>query len=177
MSNYKSICELLGVTQEELAMLLKVSRSQLSMYELGKRDLPVRAKLKMAAILSYTQMNKEKDGIDRFKNQEIEKRKIIEELLFLNKRKKLSLEKKLNALAKKLQTNQAAMRLVDYLKTENNNTEGLEVEIRNIIEQKIKRQNEKPLLQTHFKLQLQLEALQEAEKYFETAIKTLSAEI
>lgn len=48
-----NIREQLGVTQEELALLLKVTRSQLSMYELGKRDLPIAAKKQLAELLLY----------------------------------------------------------------------------------------------------------------------------
>ena len=39
------IKNLLGIKQEDLAMILGVSRGQLSMYIIGKRNLPIEAKL------------------------------------------------------------------------------------------------------------------------------------
>lgn len=53
MQKRTTIREQLGVTQEELALLLKVTRSQLAMYELGKRDLPVAAKKQLSELLLY----------------------------------------------------------------------------------------------------------------------------
>ena len=55
MENKKSIRSLLGFKQEELALLLKVSRSQLSLYELGKRSLPLHAMEKLALLVSQLQ--------------------------------------------------------------------------------------------------------------------------
>ncbi len=43
MKKDHAISTYLGITQLELAMLLGVSRSQFSMFELGKRDLPLHA--------------------------------------------------------------------------------------------------------------------------------------
>lgn len=53
MKNQTSITSMLGVTQSEMARLLNVSRSLFSLYELGKRDLPLGAKQKLAELLSH----------------------------------------------------------------------------------------------------------------------------
>ena len=50
MEKTDNIRSLLGLSQENLALLLKVSRSQIAMYELGKRNLPVHA-MEMLAIM------------------------------------------------------------------------------------------------------------------------------
>jgi transcriptional regulator with XRE-family HTH domain len=47
------IRELLGMKQEEIALLLEITRSQWAMYETGKRDLPTAAKLKLAEMLAF----------------------------------------------------------------------------------------------------------------------------
>ena len=49
---------ILGMTQEELANMLGVTRSQLSMCELGKRDVSLAAKEKLAEVLTHLQTNK-----------------------------------------------------------------------------------------------------------------------
>lgn len=43
MKKTATITHLLGISQQYMAMLLKVICSQWSMYELGKRDLPPRS--------------------------------------------------------------------------------------------------------------------------------------
>ena len=53
MKKNVTITALLGVTQRDMAVLLNVSRTQWSMYELGKRDLPLAAQQLLAAMLAY----------------------------------------------------------------------------------------------------------------------------
>lgn len=50
-----NIRELLGVSQEEMAALLKINRAQWSMFESGKRDLPAEAKIQFAEMIAYVQ--------------------------------------------------------------------------------------------------------------------------
>jgi hypothetical protein len=61
------------------------------LYELGKRDLPVGAKLKLTDLLKQTQNNKDtttaKKTESNKKAEEQHKKKIVEDLLFLNQRK------------------------------------------------------------------------------------------
>ncbi|MBS7786620.1 hypothetical protein KIH23_04870 [Flavobacterium sp. CYK-55] len=46
---------MLGLTQQEIAMLLGVSRSQWAMHELGQRDLPLEAQQLLAEMLTALQ--------------------------------------------------------------------------------------------------------------------------
>ena len=48
---------ILGMTQENLAQILQVSRSQISMFELGKRSLPLAATKKLAQMFTYLKDN------------------------------------------------------------------------------------------------------------------------
>ncbi len=93
MHNHENIRSVLGLTQDELATLLAVTRSQLSMYELGKRDLPAFAKLKLSELLVNTQNRNLK--VTNFITKEDEK-KTINEFIFLNQREFQNLEKKNN---------------------------------------------------------------------------------
>jgi transcriptional regulator with XRE-family HTH domain len=55
MKKEPTLTTLLGITQQQAAMLLGVSRSQWSMFELGKRDLPLPAKQLLAEMLAHVQ--------------------------------------------------------------------------------------------------------------------------
>jgi transcriptional regulator with XRE-family HTH domain len=102
MQNNETIRSILGLKQDELAALLSVTRSQLSMYELGKRDLPVDVKRKLAELLT----NAHKKNLKKNKINDITKddqQKIIKEFLFLTQREILNLEKKIIRLDKKIE--------------------------------------------------------------------------
>src|SRR5688572_10966923 len=58
MKNTTTIKNLLGLTQEETAMLLGVTRGQWSMYDAGKRSLPSEAIKKLAVLLSHLKNSK-----------------------------------------------------------------------------------------------------------------------
>lgn len=49
--------EKLGITQEDLAVLLGDSRSYLALFELGKRSLPEESKQKLAALINKSNEN------------------------------------------------------------------------------------------------------------------------
>lgn len=77
MKKIEKIRDQFGLTQNDLALLLRVTRSQLSMYELGKRDLPIAAKEQLAQMLGYLQKNpfRVKPNKALLKEQEEQKRK------------------------------------------------------------------------------------------------------
>jgi transcriptional regulator with XRE-family HTH domain len=49
----ETIRAMLGLTQQEMAMLLNVSRGQWSMYESNRRNLPLAASLRLGEIITY----------------------------------------------------------------------------------------------------------------------------
>ncbi|SCX84290.1 helix-turn-helix domain-containing protein [Flavobacterium caeni] len=55
MKKQNALRNLLGITQQEMAVLLNVNRSQWSMYEGGNRDLPAHAAQLLTEILMHTQ--------------------------------------------------------------------------------------------------------------------------
>lgn len=114
----KSISKALGLTQEELAFLLGVTRSQLSMYQLGKRNLPPEAKLKLSELLqAVTNTNTSKQNkIALEKNPTTTK--WIAELLLVNQQKQLATEKRLQQLQRKIEKEKVATQLMNFLKRE-----------------------------------------------------------
>ena len=125
MKKTNSIRQQLGVTQENLALLLKVSRSQLSMYELGKRDLPVEAKKQLAEMLQHAQKNSSKHtkSVTAEKKRIMLREKEIKRLLASNQYKTLLVERKIKALEKKNQSNNNALDVVTFLEKQEKNKE------------------------------------------------------
>lgn len=117
MKNNNTIRALLGITQEDLALLLKVTRSQLAMFETGKCDLPVAAKLQLAEMLQYVQEIKSQgvQNLPLLKKQEEQKKKVVAKLVLINQHKQLILEKKMKSLVKKNEVRLAKISLTGFL--------------------------------------------------------------
>ncbi len=109
MKNQTAISSLLGLTQHETAMLLGVSRSLLSLYELGKRDLPLRATLLLAEILQHVNTPQAKPVAFRANPEH------LGQLLRENEFQRLRLERKMAKAARKLLAQQRRLRLAEFL--------------------------------------------------------------
>jgi transcriptional regulator with XRE-family HTH domain len=106
----------LGISQEEAAMLLGVSRSQFSLFELGKRSLPTNAMVTYVEMWTYVQEQvKKKEGEDAHTVLDKEKVKMfIETELAETQYKQKFLQKKILATKAKFNKAQAALHLVEY---------------------------------------------------------------
>ena len=115
MSKTKNIRTHLGITQQQLAMLLGVSRSTLSLYELGKRNLPIEAKIKLTQLLEQSQS---RDLINKvsFDHLSKDKKLMIEKFIQNNQIGLYQLQKKLVLLQKKKIKNEAHLNLINHLK-------------------------------------------------------------
>jgi transcriptional regulator with XRE-family HTH domain len=58
MKNQTSLKNILGLTQEEAAMYFGVSKGHWSMFVIGKRDLPLKATIKLTAVLQHLKAEK-----------------------------------------------------------------------------------------------------------------------
>ena len=108
---------LLGLTQQEIAMILNVGRSQYSHHEARKRDLPGTASLRLAEMILYmtspeakefSYVNKVEDDV-AYTNQVLGKR--LEEKEF----RLLALNRKINAIEEKLEKHKKAVELMGFL--------------------------------------------------------------
>jgi transcriptional regulator with XRE-family HTH domain len=116
MRKGKTISKLLGIKQEELAVFLKVNKSQLAMFETGKRDLPIAAMQQLAPMLQFVQEESLKSGsAEILKSQTEQKKKVLEQLLKENQYKQKLLERKLEIAENKYQANKTAMELMRFL--------------------------------------------------------------
>jgi transcriptional regulator with XRE-family HTH domain len=110
MRKGKPTCKELGLKQEELAVLLNISKGQLAMFETGKRDLPIAAMQKLAPMLQFVQEESLKSGsAEVMKFQAADKKKVLAHLLKENQYKQKLLERKLEIAEKKFQSNCTAM--------------------------------------------------------------------
>ena len=65
MRKRENIRDAFGISQEELAIVLKITRSQLAMFETGKRELPSTAIIQLAEMLRYLQEDASKSRGDQ----------------------------------------------------------------------------------------------------------------
>lgn len=139
----------LGITQEQMAEILGISMSLLSMYELGKRDLPTHALVKLATLSNHVSdaMNKRKDaGTDKKVLQKASVT-IIEEMLAKHELKKKLLERKLKTMIVNEQKAFAAMQVAIY--EQENNKEARKNELEHLLSQ-----SEKKLARNNWQEQL-----------------------
>jgi transcriptional regulator with XRE-family HTH domain len=97
----------LSLTQQQMATLLGVNRSQYSMYESGKRDLPLRAIHTHTALVAHLQ----RPADAKVETKKEEKQFVLEHLQRLQREteyKLAKLERKLVAIAKKQQAQATA---------------------------------------------------------------------
>lgn len=96
MKKVPEIKEMLGLTQEEIAMLLSIPRSQWTMFKSGQRGLPPKAMLKLAAVLQSVQNEKgESEEISRLLANEEQQTKMLlkeDEIKMESKRRRIQNE-------------------------------------------------------------------------------------
>lgn len=158
MKHKQNLKSLLGLSQEEISVLLGVTRSQWSMYELGKRDLPLHAKQELTQLLVYLQKKETTNSeLHQLRNNEKkETLKLLESELQLVAYQKHLMTKKILIMEKLRKESLAAMELVVYLKANDhdgkNKTLIQQIEIRSI--NLLKKNSEARLEQLKIKQQL-----------------------
>lgn len=119
MPKGKTISTQLGLKQEELAMLLNISKGRIAMFETGKRGLPTSALELLLPMLQFLQDESLKSGsATLLKSQEEQKKKILGRLLKESQYKIKLLDRKLEIAEKKYQANSTAMQLMRFLESE-----------------------------------------------------------
>lgn len=169
----KNIRALLGTTQEEMALLLLVTRSQYSLFELGKRDLPIEAKKKLSDMLSFVEKRKKspKNGLQKNNDEEKKKIKLFKEEIQINHSQLLTLEKKLESLEKINNKSKATLILADYLEQSNDFGKDLANSFRYKANSDLKKSD----TQIREKYKLKILALKSYNKELEKALKHIKS--
>lgn len=123
MKDKDTFKKLLGITQEEIAMILDTTRSQWSMYEIGKRNLPLSAALEFTKMLKYIQENSSKEIEINYSSEEYEKQ-VYNQLKKEMKNNRYQLDElniKIEQAQRFYDEGLAALGVVDYLNTQPEN--------------------------------------------------------
>ncbi|MCF6131935.1 hypothetical protein [Flavobacterium wongokense] len=116
MKAEKSISAYLGFTQEELAMLLLVQRSQLSMYELGLRPLPSGASQRLAEIIAATGKLNPSGLLElHAEKQSLQHKELLGKMLKDNEYQQYAMSLKIAVLEQKIQTNLKSLHVIQQL--------------------------------------------------------------
>ncbi len=175
MKNEEPISKIFGASQLEMAMVLKIKRTQWSMFELGKRNLPVSAKLQMSEMLNHVQSPKSKNAKKQLLSaqQQDNTQQKLEALLRENDYQLQTVERKIAGIQKKQAEAVAALQLVDFLAPQEHK-EDYYPGLLQMIERKAKRkaeENNDVVLITH---QIKQAVLQHEEKLLRAALTALS---
>ncbi|WP_320814541.1 helix-turn-helix transcriptional regulator [Flavobacterium sp.] len=117
------------ISQEEMAMLLGVTRSQWTMYIIGQRGLSVQGIRRLEQVLTSVNSisSAQKEKLIQEKAQEYLRQKVIVDLLQDNKLKQLRLQKKLLQMEEKFQAALNTLCFVGSYKTKTINQSVLQV--------------------------------------------------
>ncbi len=91
---------LLGMKQEDMAILLQVNKSQWAMHEIGQRDLPLDAQLKLVEMLAFIK-HPYNEAVNVFLDLEWQKeetKKLVEKLKLVNEHKLLIAKRRLELI-------------------------------------------------------------------------------
>lgn len=120
MKKENAVTNLLGITQLDLAMLLRVHTSQVSMYCSGKRALPLHASVLLGEMLVYLNTQERADQVSKPLQNQIDKqlqpiKQKFEELLRENEYQQLRLAREIKTTSKKLERQSRMLLLSEFL--------------------------------------------------------------
>lgn len=169
MKKQLTIREQLGLKQEELALLLQVTRSQLSLYEIGKRKLPTHATEKLATLLSFAKSESETENLEA-KNEPTE-RGLLHRLLVKNQHQQQLVEMKLLAMQKKENAAKASNKIVSRLKEQAKSKKEIKL-YESLVYKKQNEKNAEGLVQLQIKKEVLVFEENLLKKRLEIAVKT-----
>ena len=162
----------LGLKQQELAQLLQVSRSQLSLYELGKRSLPVHAMEKLTIMLALAQKGKVKSEMK--KSISNEEQNVLKKILLKNNHQQLIVERKIKALEKKQNALVTSKKLIAHLLKNEGKINKNELVVLKSIEVKLKKQEIEKYNTALLQLEIKKEVLVFEEKVLQKKLQSIN---
>lgn len=166
---------LLGLTQIQMAALLKVHPSQWSMYESGQRDLPHTPTQVLAEMLSYLQLENKSLKVKQHRNEQEELMKnYIEKLLSENEYQLQKMGKKLALAERKYHNNIHVIGLIDYLAKLSSTEEALDRELLKSIASKAESDLKKSGLAELTHLRIKEELLQQEKIVLHSKLNKMS---
>jgi len=160
----------LGLKQQEMAELLGISRGQWSMFESGKRNLPLHATQRLAELLSLQQSTNKK--VQKAKQPEPSE-KILNDFLRENQYQRLLTERKISALQRK---HDKIQKLTQFSASLQKNDSAKAPHIDSIL-RKASKVSGTDRGEELSKLKLKLEILDNEKQFLEAALKTSQSKI
>lgn len=107
----------LNLTQDDMVMLLNISRPQLAYYELGQRDLPTVTLERLAIIETLLQSPEMTNATDAQQTeiQQQQTNKMLNDALKVNERNQIKLERKMTRMEEKNEASQKMLKLISLL--------------------------------------------------------------
>ena len=166
-----SIREQLGLTQDDMAMYLQVSRGQLALYEIHKRDLPNAAKLKLAEIKFFLSLPTSENGMEftHLKSQQEKMLSVLEHQLIIAQHKQIILQRKLETIEKKYSQGLTLLRVLKHLELKEK-SEGQDTMLLQVLQSQTNRSIEKYGLHVRVKFQVKLQGIINHKEQIETQI-------
>ncbi|MRX42016.1 hypothetical protein GJU43_22295 [Flavobacterium sp. LC2016-23] len=116
MKKEENLGALLGIPQEEMALLLEVNRVHWALFLTGRRSLPTAALLKLTEMLTLLkESDTEEPDAAVLKEEQEQIKKYIEEEIIMNQRNQRVAADELERCKKRYQSAQNAVKLTDAL--------------------------------------------------------------
>ncbi len=164
----------LNLTQHEMSELLNITRSQLSLFELGLRELPTTALVRSSQISIFMATTKAPEAKDfpQIADWEEEKEKFLAKALADCKHYQSGIIRKLPKMEEEYRATLNLLQLIDYLKDQANKEDALHPGALLILEDKAKKSLEKCGPKELIKQQYQLLLLQQQEERLKQLLET-----
>ncbi|MEO0046462.1 MAG: hypothetical protein RL705_1653 [Bacteroidota bacterium] len=164
----------LNLTQHEMSELLNITRSQLSLFELGLRELPTTALVRSSQISIFMATTKAPEAKDfpQIADWEEEKGKFLAKSLADCKHYQSGIIRKLPKMEEEYRATLNLLQLIDYLKEQANKKDALHPGALLILEDKAKKSLEKCGPKELIKQQYQLLLLQQQEERLKQLLET-----
>lgn len=121
--------ELLGLSQDDLSVLLRVNKSQLAMFETGERSLPHEALSKLLTIYKLlTSSETKQPSFPETKEESQKIKKFLEDEIWDNKKKQNLIENKLRRIKDKYKKAISVINFAEYLESHPNENLNLDME-------------------------------------------------
>ncbi|AWM14123.1 hypothetical protein DI487_09860 [Flavobacterium sediminis] len=172
MKEARQFREALGLTQEEAAQLLKIPKSRIGMFEIGQRELPVKAKLRLVTL--YHDLQKQEALLQSATNETFEKEAYVAFLeleLLENQFNRQVLERKLEQSKEKYQKSLKLSRLTTLLEQDTKETEKPSPAFMEFLKRKARNGMQKHGLPEQAKLALKLKSYHSFQQELEKELK------
>lgn len=140
MNRNSSFRSMLGLTQEDAAIILKVSRSQLSLYELDQKNIPVRAMKMLREGCQYaeTAEKKVKEKMPFFKEQEESMKVFLKNEIRENEFEQIKIRRQIERITEKYTSVVMALQALEFWKQQEEDISSYEMQALIVIEERIR---------------------------------------